>query len=530
MTEKLSVKDEDVANTEFHLSAFPSLAGALASVETGRPTMVVSSSKIRHAAKAKKPKINKSSSQVKNRIVKSSLKKVNQSNTSGLVRSASTLGEIKDMHISFIKKASIPESNGKINGLNVVSNLDHTNTKLLPEGHSIIENISGKSCDADDEEIDVENDSEEESSLPSCPTQDSDSESQDSIYQHLLQSANIVKEDVAAPDPVVDSEPFKSDQSRLDRHDEVTTKCPDDNFDIPHHCNPDKNLAVPTASVNESDNEVKIKTEVVSETTSAGLYLPDYVMCTPQEEKILPLDSVTEEERNVHKEFFDGRPPKTPERYLKIRNYIVECWMKSKPVYLNKTKIRSGLKNCGDVNCIGRIHAYLEWTGAINFGCEQTVYNNPVRVSNPGKQKQKKETMVNGCKTNSLVPRKRRIKDEHGAWVDPIELEGKTIPHEVHNKTESKITKPRIKKIQYDPFKLVPCKEFSDKFQAPYKVSIASTALAVMDIHSHISKTEVIGMLGGHFDPGTQRLTIRMAVPCKSLSTGMQCEMDPGKT
>ena len=40
-----------------------------------------------------------------------------------------------------------------------------------------------------------------------------------------------------------------------------------------------------------------------------------------------------------------------------------------KPNYLNKTSVRSGLKNCGDVNCIGRVHAYLECVGAINFDC-----------------------------------------------------------------------------------------------------------------------------------------------------------------
>ena len=40
-----------------------------------------------------------------------------------------------------------------------------------------------------------------------------------------------------------------------------------------------------------------------------------------------------------------------------------------KPKYLNKTSVRPGLKNCGDVNCIGRIHTYLELIGAINFGC-----------------------------------------------------------------------------------------------------------------------------------------------------------------
>lgn len=43
--------------------------------------------------------------------------------------------------------------------------------------------------------------------------------------------------------------------------------------------------------------------------------------------------------------------------------------MKCKPRYLNKTSVRPGLKNCGDVNCIGRIHTYLELVGAINFNC-----------------------------------------------------------------------------------------------------------------------------------------------------------------
>lgn len=44
-------------------------------------------------------------------------------------------------------------------------------------------------------------------------------------------------------------------------------------------------------------------------------------------------------------------------------------WQNSKPVYVSKTQVRAGLRNCGDVNAIGRIHAYLEQIGAINFGC-----------------------------------------------------------------------------------------------------------------------------------------------------------------
>ena len=50
-----------------------------------------------------------------------------------------------------------------------------------------------------------------------------------------------------------------------------------------------------------------------------------------------------------------------------------------------------------------------------------------------------------------------------------------------------------------------------------------------MDIHAHISKTEVIGMLGGKYCREQGKLTVTMATPCNSISTGMQCEMDPGE-
>ncbi|PNF26239.1 hypothetical protein B7P43_G02679 [Cryptotermes secundus] len=89
----------------------------------------------------------------------------------------------------------------------------------------------------------------------------------------------------------------------------------------------------------------------------------------PTEDIMLDAKTITEEEKIIHAEFFEGRSAKTPKRYLKIRNHILECWRHSRPTYVTKTSVRTGLKNCGDVNCIGRIHAYLEQIGAINFGC-----------------------------------------------------------------------------------------------------------------------------------------------------------------
>lgn len=59
-------------------------------------------------------------------------------------------------------------------------------------------------------------------------------------------------------------------------------------------------------------------------------------------------------------------------------------------------------------------------------------------------------------------------------------------------------------------------------------MEVHCSALMVMDVHSHVSRVEVIGLLGGSFCPERGILTVVRAVPCVSISTGMQCEMDPG--
>ena len=46
-----------------------------------------------------------------------------------------------------------------------------------------------------------------------------------------------------------------------------------------------------------------------------------------------------------------------------------------------------------------------------------------------------------------------------------------------------------------------------------------------MDFHAHLAKTEVIGLLGGLFDPEHRRLHVRMVFPCNSLSTGLQVRL-----
>jgi hypothetical protein len=58
-------------------------------------------------------------------------------------------------------------------------------------------------------------------------------------------------------------------------------------------------------------------------------------------------------------------------------------------------------------------------------------------------------------------------------------------------------------------------------------------ALVVIDLHSHTCTTEIIGLLGGHIYPGSDKspatLSIEAAQPCRSQATNHQCEMCPSK-
>ncbi|XP_035698953.1 histone H2A deubiquitinase MYSM1-like [Branchiostoma floridae] len=163
----------------------------------------------------------------------------------------------------------------------------------------------------------------------------------------------------------------------------------------------------------------------------------------PTEEVVLDRSVITEEEKEVHKEFFDGRQTKTPERYLKIRNHLLDCWERTKPEYLRKTVARAGLRNCGDVNCIGRIHGYLERIGAINFGCEEANRGEfPVAKvgvkRNP--QGHGEQLALQAARLESMRPRRQKlVRTAYGDWTDGAETEGLTIEHVTSDELEKQM-------------------------------------------------------------------------------------------
>ncbi|MBW04173.1 Histone H2A deubiquitinase MYSM1, partial [Eschrichtius robustus] len=248
----------------------------------------------------------------------------------------------------------------------------------------------------------------------------------------------------------------------------------------------------------------------------------------PEQEIEIDRNIIQEEEKQAIPEFFEGRQAKTPERYLKIRNYILDQWEICKPKYLNKTSVRPGLKNCGDVNCIGRIHTYLELIGAINFGCEQAVYNRPqpvdkVRIRD---RKDTVEAYQLAQRLQSMRTRRRRVRDPWGNWCDAKDLEGQTFEKSSVNNKEG-TDAPEYLPSSFDPFQLIPCNFFSEEKQEPFQVKVASEALLIMDLHAHVSMAEVIGLLGGRYSEVDKVVEVCAAEPCNSLSTGLQCEMDP---
>lgn len=91
-------------------------------------------------------------------------------------------------------------------------------------------------------------------------------------------------------------------------------------------------------------------------------------MPKPKSENYFSFSIVSDEEKKIHSDFFDKRrAAKNPQRYLKIRNHIIGIWQQQRPRYVSISQARKGLKDCGDVTPMSRIHRYLECKGVINF-------------------------------------------------------------------------------------------------------------------------------------------------------------------
>lgn len=267
----------------------------------------------------------------------------------------------------------------------------------------------------------------------------------------------------------------------------------------------------------------------------------------PIEELKLIAQKVTELEKYFHSEFFEGRPTKTPERYLKIRDFILNSWNENKPAYVSKTTVRNGLKHCGDVNCISRIHCMLEQIGAINYGHagDQFVYIRPLsKLKEHFTQSSRNKSSNAGnyelnASSSLVLGRRQRMK----SFSLPTEKEvdaNYTVSHvngvptlvfpSVPKEREIHRREATTKAIKIE-FELIECLRFTKDKIPPFKVSITLSTLLCLHLHALSCKFEVMGFLGGFCTKsvGRNKLSLTRYKPCKTAhQSGTTCEMCPG--
>ncbi|KAI8051640.1 hypothetical protein BDF22DRAFT_691578 [Syncephalis plumigaleata] len=254
----------------------------------------------------------------------------------------------------------------------------------------------------------------------------------------------------------------------------------------------------------------------------------------PSDTMIIDRNAISEEEVRGNPEFFCGKPACTPERYMKIRNHILDCWDRIRPAYLTKTGARKQLRDCGDVNVIGRVHSYLEQVGAINVNCDFAIKRKPAPRQRTihsseygyGNNNDDDDDYQSGTRPtafnvfNDIVAgsRRRRVRDEYGEWQDERDLEGRVIEHGSLSEEALRVVSGARKRTRTTN----KIRDFTNKTTPPFSVHIVPSAMTVMDLHAHLLRTEVIGLLGGKFDATTNQIDILTAFPCRGASTDFQ--------
>ncbi|KAJ2722386.1 hypothetical protein GGI07_003348 [Coemansia sp. Benny D115] len=88
-----------------------------------------------------------------------------------------------------------------------------------------------------------------------------------------------------------------------------------------------------------------------------------------------------------------------------------------------------------------------------------------------------------------------------------------------------------------DPHQMVRCTPFQGQPLSgaagcqPFRLVVHTNAQVQMDFHAHLMLSEVIGLLGGHWDAQGKVLTVTRAFPCEALESEdahTNVEMDPG--
>ncbi|KAJ1722953.1 hypothetical protein LPJ53_002668 [Coemansia erecta] len=246
-------------------------------------------------------------------------------------------------------------------------------------------------------------------------------------------------------------------------------------------------------------------------------------------------DIIGDYEQQACPEFFLGKAAKTPSRYLLIRNHILDEWQRTQPAYLTKIRARSGLRNCGDVNAIGRVHAFLERVGAINKDAQQTPRRiKRRRLADAAAAEAASSSGGSSSGEAAGLQRQRRRRRQAGGHV----IEHTVVERHGHDDGDYRCPsgssdeggRRRRKRhwaaagIATSDFRLVPYSEYTALHPQPYTLHVSASALALMDLHAHLTHAEVIGLLGGRVTASAVHVDVAFA--CGGAGSATECEMD----
>lgn len=254
------------------------------------------------------------------------------------------------------------------------------------------------------------------------------------------------------------------------------------------------------------EEDIKFKIEDLKETDECTMLMLES-NDSPTQELVLDETSILPVERFMLSEFFTGSLTKNPERYLKIRNHIIGMWQAQKPLYLSKTAARHGLKKCGDVNTIGRVHLTLENLGAINYGCTEVKWILPLKI-------------LYGILQQSIRNKSQR--------TNSFSADDPTATSMISSDSMVKRIKSRTQ--SRTQFELIKCQRYSKDNSAPFEISITLSCLLCLYFHALSSKLEIMGFLGGSIEKnnGRNKINLQCYRPCRTTtSTSISAEMCP---
>ncbi|KAJ3104154.1 Myb-like, SWIRM and MPN domains 1 [Phlyctochytrium planicorne] len=243
---------------------------------------------------------------------------------------------------------------------------------------------------------------------------------------------------------------------------------------------------------------------------------------------------------------------KTPERYMLMRNHMVKMWEanKAEGKYLTRSAVRPGLK--GDVHAISRVHAFLERMGIINIGLCTDRRKIPT-PSQPTSDKNDEddaaeverdegrrithaadgsiEEEVDQSELRKEEVEMKKMMAKNAKYFADAELE-KVDPALLKKKRKQESRQSYFyggedDDTALDPFRLVSLLSGKEDGAPVPSFEVKVSPVAIMDFHSHMSMTEIIGLLGGTFDSENRLLSVVDIFPCKSSGNSTQCEMDP---